>query len=29
MGAYYRVRNGKILEWLDTPFADLPPPPAG
>jgi len=29
MGAYYRVRNGKILEWLDTPLADLPPPPAG
>jgi limonene-1,2-epoxide hydrolase len=27
MGAYYRVRNGKILEWLDTPLADLPPPP--
>lgn len=29
MGAYYRVRNGKILEWLDTPLADMPPPPAG
>ena len=28
MGAYYRVRNGKILEWLDTPLADMPPPPA-
>jgi limonene-1,2-epoxide hydrolase len=27
MGAYYRVRNGKILEWLDTPLADMPPPP--
>ena len=29
MGAYYRVRNGKILEWLDTPLADMPPPPPG
>lgn len=29
MGSYYRVRNGKILEWLDTPLADMPPPPPG
>jgi limonene-1,2-epoxide hydrolase len=28
MGAYYRVRNGRILEWFDTPLADMPPPPA-
>ena len=28
MGAYYRVRNGRILEWLDTPLAEMPPPPA-
>jgi predicted SnoaL-like aldol condensation-catalyzing enzyme/ketosteroid isomerase-like protein len=29
IGAYYRVRNGKILEWLDTPLAEMPPPPPG
>lgn len=29
IGAYYRVRNGKILEWFDTPLADMPPPPEG
>ncbi|MEC3949620.1 nuclear transport factor 2 family protein [Sphingobium sp. HWE2-09] len=29
MGAYYRVHNRKILEWLDTPLADMPPPPPG
>lgn len=29
VGAYYRVRNGKILEWLDTPLSNMPPPPAG
>jgi len=27
MGAYFRVRGGKILEWLDTPLAELPPAP--
>jgi hypothetical protein len=27
MGAYYRVHNGKIMELLDTPLADMPPPP--
>jgi limonene-1,2-epoxide hydrolase len=27
MGAYFRVRDGKILEWVDTPLAEMPPPP--
>jgi limonene-1,2-epoxide hydrolase len=29
IGAYYRVRNGKIYEWLDTPLVELPKPPGG
>lgn len=29
MGGYFRVRNGKILEWLDTPMVAMPPAPAG
>jgi limonene-1,2-epoxide hydrolase len=27
LGAYFRVREGKILEWLDTPLVAMPPPP--
>lgn len=27
MGAYFRVQDGKILEWLDTPLRQMPPPP--
>jgi limonene-1,2-epoxide hydrolase len=27
MGAYFRVKDGKILEWLDTPLKQMPPPP--
>jgi limonene-1,2-epoxide hydrolase len=27
MAAYFRVKNGKILEWLDTPLKELPPAP--
>jgi ketosteroid isomerase-like protein len=26
MAAYFRIKNGKILEWLDTPLKALPPP---
>ena len=28
-GAYFRVRDGKILEWVDTPLVELPPAPKG
>jgi len=28
--AFFRVKNGKIEEWLDIPMVDdLPPPPSG
>jgi limonene-1,2-epoxide hydrolase len=27
MGAYFRIQNGKILEWVDTPLKELPPAP--
>ena len=27
IGAYFRIRDGKILEWLDTPLKELPPAP--
>lgn len=29
IGGYFRVRSGKILEWLDTPLVEMPKPPAG
>jgi limonene-1,2-epoxide hydrolase len=26
IGAYFRIKDGRILEWLDTPLKPLPPP---
>lgn len=29
IAGYYRIQDGKILEWLDTPLQKLPPAPKG
>jgi hypothetical protein len=29
IAAFFRVKDGKIQEWLDMPLVNLPPPPGG